>query len=353
MVTTAQLIELDGIRQRSDGFRFELLDVDGALLGELHPNSSTPAVVTNDVSRRVPRSLDGLKLNPADAAEVNVIRHRVRVVMVLQNGAEFSLGTFLWGDDSRPRHSWGVTRSSSLIDRSFILDQQIGRVVSYNRGMNVGLGFLGVVLDVLTLDEIIAEENEQALSAPVAWPPTATRGQIATDLADKIGFLPPYFDRDGFLVWRSVPEVTTAQPALVYNAGGRIIAGSMVESDNLLTAPNRYVVVESAGNGNPVVGSWDIPSTAPHSIANRGFPVVRTETMQGIGGPAQAVNAARALAKRDTSTYEWAEFSAVADPRHDTYDVVQYLGVNYLEVAHRLVCRSGGGHFHKLRRVYS
>jgi len=346
MVTTTQLLELDGIRQRADGFRFELQDRDGQQLGELHPDSSTPATITNDVSRRVPRSLDGLKLNPGDAAEVDVIRHRVRVVMVLQNGAEFSLGTFLWGDDSRPRHSWGVTRSSSLIDRSFVLDQQIGRVVSYNAGINVGLAFLGVVLDVFTLDEIVAEANEQALSAPVAWPPTATRGQIATDLADKIGFLPPYLNRDDRLVWRSVPDMSTSQPTLVYNEGGRIVAGSLVESDNLLTAPNRYTVIESSGTGNPVIGSWDIPSTAPHSVT-------RTEMMQGITSTDQAVNAARALAKRDTSTYEWAEFGSTADPRHDTWDVVQYLGINYLEIAWRLPCRSGGLMSHKLRRVYS
>lgn len=353
MVTTTQLLELDGIRQRSDAFRFELRDRAGGLLGELHPDSSTAAVVSNDVSRRVPRSLDGLRLNPSDAAEVNVISDRVRAVMTLQNGAEYSLGTFLWGDDSRPRHSWGLTRSSTLIDRTFVLDQEIGRVVSFGRGINVGLAFLAVVLDVITLDEIEAEETDQALAAPVAWPPTATRRQIAADLADKIGFLPPYFNRDDRLVWRSVPEMTTAQPTLAYEAGGRIISGSIVESDNLLTAPNSYLVIESSGAGNPIIGRWDLPSTAPHSIANRGFPVVRTETMQGIADAAQAVAAARALAKRDTSTYEWAEFSSTADPRHDTYDVVAYLGTNYLEVAWRLVCRSGGQMSHKLRRVYS
>lgn len=352
MPTTAQLLDLDGIRQRSDAFRFELLDRNGDMLGELAPQSGNPATITNDVARRVPRSLNDLRLNPADAAEVDIISNRVRVVMVLQNGAQFSLGLFLWADDSRPRHSWGISRNSTLIDKSYILDQPIGKTTSFKVGTTALAAFRSVALGVLTADELHTEDPAVSFGAAVAWPATATRLEILSDISDKVGFLPPYFDRDGILIWRQVPEVTTAEATISFQAGGRIIAGSIVESDNLLNAPNRYVVIDTSGAA-PIVGSWDIPATAPHSILNRGFPVVHTEPMQGIPNVAQAVEAARAFAKRDTSTLAWAQFASTADPRLDTWDVLGFLDEVYLSIAWRLPLFSGGEMSHTLRRVYS
>lgn len=354
MPPTDQLLDLDGIRQRTDRFRFDLEDQGGAVIGELTPQAASTPSITNDMMRRVPRTLDGLQLSPSDAAAVDIFRDRVRPVMILQNGAEFSLGRFLWGDDSRPLRSWGLERRSSLLDRSFILDQDIGRPLGVGRGGSLGLAALATVLDVITLDEIVSDGIDAPAGAPMAWPPSTTRAGILGDIHPQLGVLPVFFDREDRLNFRAVPETATAQPSLIYEAGGRIVADSIVLANDLLRAPNRYVVYDSSGSGAPVLGRWDIPDSAPHSIANRGFPVVLTQSMQGIGDARRAFWAARSLAQSDrANVFETIEWSSTLDPRHDSYDVVQVLGQVYLEIAWRMTLRSGGLMTHKARRVYS
>ena len=62
---------------------------------------------------------------------------------------------------------------------------------------------------------------------------------------------------------------------------------------------------------------------------------------------------ARAAAAQDAGGYQWVSFSAAPDPRHDTFDAVQYLGDIYREQGWSLQVLEGGEHRHDLRRVYA
>ena len=61
---------------------------------------------------------------------------------------------------------------------------------------------------------------------------------------------------------------------------------------------------------------------------------------------------AKALATTQSKTFRWVNWTGTADPRHDTWDPVTVLDVNYIETGWSLPCRSGGLMTHTARTVY-
>lgn len=354
--TTDQILDLDGVRRRTDGFRFELCDRDYNPSGELHPDraQSVPSV-ENDTTNSTSRRLRGLKLLPDEAADVNVVRDRLRVYQVLQNGVEFRLGSFLWADASHPVRSWGNEQHSELVDPSYILGQPSSRPYGWSRGA----GPLGVIMIFLASRAgfgiadiaVIGPEASRSLAEPMSWEPGATWTQMLTDLGNLCGFAPPWFDRDGRMHLDQPPDPDLDQPTVTYDgAGARIVADSIVRSSDLLMAPNDFAVFDS-GTDRLRVGRYQLPASAPHSFANRGFRVGLVESVQGLESQAQADKAARNLARTRSVSFEWLAFASTADPRHDTYDVVEALGARWLETSWSLELRSGGSMAHTLRRT--
>jgi hypothetical protein len=129
--------------------------------------------------------------------------------------------------------------------------------------------------------------------------------------------------------------------------------GSVVESDNLLNAPNRFLVISNSGDADaePIVGQFDVPSSAPHSIDNRGFVILDTRDLQSAS-TSQAFAMARTLALTNTIV-EQREIATPPDPRHDSYDVVHWDGENWLEVAWSMTLIEGGSMSHVLQKLYS
>jgi hypothetical protein len=354
--STDDLLDLN-VPRRVDSFRFDLLEGGGTgntVIGQVHPVGDSPVRITNDMSRTIPRTLDGLYLPASEQQAINTLRNRVKPVAILQNGVEFVLGEFLWADDSRPRRAWGLERKSTLVDRMFTVDQDLGGTFGWGPGTLVrtileyllyGL-FEQAELDLPGLDTI-------TIGAPVAWSGSVKRTEVAIDLAQLTGYFPPYISKLGFFTMRPVPDLDGITPDLAYPEGGRIWNDSIVEADDSLTAPNRYIVTEQSGGTAPITAVYDLPATAPHAIANRGFPVVRTITMSGLQSPAAAFAAAKAAAMSDLNSYEWRTWSSTLDFRHDTWDPLSFLdeGV-WLETASTMQLVSGGEMTHVARRQY-
>ena len=73
--------------------------------------------------------------------------------------------------------------------------------------------------------------------------------------------------------------------------------------------------------------------------------------MQGLATQAQANKGAVNLARTRSVAFEWLTFTSTADPRHDTWDVVEAFGKRWLETSWSLELRSGGPMAHTMRRV--
>jgi len=354
--TTDQILDLDGVHRRADRFRFELCDRQLTPIGDLHPDRATSVPsIDNDTANSTSRRLRGLRLLPDEAGDINVLRDRLRVYMVLQNDVEYRLGTFLWADASHPRRSWGDEHDGELVDLTYVLDQQTTQAFGWERGASTWLIMVFIMLragfeaaDIAVLGE---EARSSHLAEPKAWQPGTTWLQMLTDLGALCGFATPWFDRDGLVHLDQPPDPDLVTPTIsAYGPRGRIVADSIVPSDDLLRAPNDFAVFDS-GTDRLRTGRYQLPANAPHSFANRGFRIGLVENVQGLATQAQADKVAANLSRTRSVAHEWITFASTADPRHDTWDVVDAFDQRWLETGWSLELRSGGLMQHTMRRT--
>lgn len=349
---TVALLEVDGIPSRAGYYRYDVLDQDLTRIGELDVSRDKPPKVRNDTTRAIKRTLSGLDVDPITAAELDTIGARIRPYAVLEDASTWPLGVFLFVDSSRPRARAGLSLSGSLHDQGFILDQPNGFTVSYKRGTNIAAA-LETLADRYGIHRVSIDGTSRTIEAPIAWPAGATTGRkVADELCEMAGFFSPYFDSAGFLTCRAVPAPGAEVAHLRYGDGGRIVADTALESDDLLTAPNRFIAIDDSATGSPIVGVYDLPSSSPISIAQRGFPVSETRSMQGLTDQPAADAAARAMAAESEFSFRLIDFDAIPDYRHDTFDAVLYRGALCRETAWELELDPTAVMTHELRETY-
>jgi hypothetical protein len=352
--TTTELLDLDGVAARTSTFRLDVVDASLTLIGTLGAGADQPASVENNINRTVKRTMSGVRIPPSELAAVRPYSDRVRPVMVLENGVELPVGVFLFGDLSRTIDTAGTEAEASLVDQTVILDTGIAEPYSVPAGKSLTVA-MGEILAASPVAAYDVAQTGQVAGSPLAWPAGASRLRVLSDLAATAGFYSPYFDNAGTCRLVAVPDLSAASASIVYAQGGvdtgRVIRGSIVRSDDTLGAPNRYVAVDASGQGGGFVGAYDVPATAPHSAANRGFVISRTVEVQGLATQADATAAAKAAGLQDTS-YEHLQFASPPDPRHDTFDVVEFDGAVWREQSWTMTLREGEPMKHVLRRVY-
>lgn len=338
---------------------FDVLDSNLSLLFQINPIMDGSVSVKVNTTSTVKRTMSGVHLDPIDNARIDVLRHRIRPSWVVATGEvsqSYPLGTFVFSDANRPRSTFGVELHGTLYDQTVILNQGRETTFSIPDGTSVTAALTLLAAEVNLAGTLIAIDPSSAVVTPaVAWRAGETRYKIMEDLCALAGFYPPYFDNNGILRLKQAPSTLSGvAPDHTYAAGSasRIISGTIVESDDLVAAPNRYLVVNNSATNVEVSGYYDLPASAPQSYANRGYRVVTKIDAQGIETNAQAVARARLAAITDNSAFNWVEFHSTPDPRHDIFDVVEYLGLNYREVEWDLKLGPGGPHTHKLRRIY-
>jgi hypothetical protein len=312
--------------------------------------------ITAATDRQIMRTLDGLMLTAEDAAAINPITDRLRPWLVLQNGSRYPLGVYLFGDHQRQVSSRPATWQPQMYDQGLILQDKIAQTLSLGIGASA-LDAMEQILIGAGITNFVLSVDDVPIQTPVAWPAGTGRAEPLGKLAQQLGCLAPYFDAYG--VGRAVmaPDPAVVVPAFSYGPG-RIDADSAIEADDSYRAPNRYIVI-GASTDVPVVGSYDIPASAPHSLANRGYVVSETIDLPAVGTSAAAVLAARAAYLSDTRSWSRVTFTSPLDPRHDLYAVINYSSSSdppapgvYLEVGFSMELWSGGRHDHELARLW-
>lgn len=356
MATSDQLWNLEGISQRSSEVRFDVLDIALNKVGEVKPDRDgfNPQVEHN-VNRRINRTLADVRLNPGEQSDLDPLVHRIRPVWVLENGAEFPVGVYVFGKPARRRQEWGLETTLPGMDQTVLLDVALEATVAYGQGASVR----DAIAEQFAIAGVPQYEVDPAITTqvanPISWPAgddSKKRLDVINALAAMGGAYSAYFDNAGVGRVLRVPDLAQSIPTLFYGDGGRILKSSMVESDDLDTAPNRYIVVDTSTPDVQVTGFYDIPDDAPNSFARTGRYVTTTIPMQGLGDEADAVAAAQAAYVQDASTFQWVQFSSPPDARHDTHDVISYRDEPYREQGWRLPLSEGAEMIHDLRRVY-
>lgn len=364
-VTAEDVLDLKpGIGEVQSTVVFEVLDKDLKPLFEIHPVTDK-ITISADSNSRVKRKLSGFHLTVDEAPLINVLAHRLRPSWVVQ-GEYFPMGVFLFSDANRPHVIYrdhnppddmhGLEFIGTLFDQTVIVDQGHENSCSVPKGASVTHWIFHLLEDVgLTGSRVAVDPSSARVSEPIAWRSGTSRYQMLEELCALAGFYPPYFDNYGVMRCRTAPtSLTLLTPDHTYNPGpsSRILSRSVVDSDDLVSAPNRYLVVNTSAAKGEIVGIYDLPASAPQSYANRGYRVVQRIDAQGIENSAQARNRAKIAALTDYRAFSWTEFESTPDPRHDLFGIVEFDSENCREVSFKLRCAPGGPMDHKLRKIY-
>lgn len=356
------LLDLDRwIGQRSASFRFLLYDfITGKNIREVKPYWDSVPVLSHDTARVITRQVSGLLFSAEDTADLNTIRSRLRIQMLFPGRDPIELGIFMFIDQSRIKTTAGTESSNTAVDSMFIVDQQLEE--SYSAGV---FNPEGVVVSFkncqLAVNDLLAGLPVKSQIDPTpfytigVWTAGTNRGSVLGDVSIDGDYFSPWFDRTDTMRMIRAFDPAAKVPQFDFDSGFRVERDSLTFSDNLLEAPNRFIVISSGdvsgGTQLPVVGSYDVPASAPHSITNRGFVIPEVIDWQ-VDYTSQADAIAANFGQRRT-LFETVEFATPPDPRHDSYDVFVLDGVQWLEIAWSMELIEGGTMSHTGRRTYA
>lgn len=356
--STTDLLDLRGIGQRAESFRFDLLDPTLHLIGTVQPARDTPPSIENVMDRGIKRAMRGLVLPPGVADDVNMFSDRVRPVALYENGAEIAMGVFMFLIPTAAQRSFGATTTVDLADQGTILDEPLAETLGFSAqtlvydALVTCMGIAGIPPSRFTIANTGAPIGGDGLT----WKPGVSLLKAVNQLAQLQGCFSIYFDRDGTATVAVRLDLGLTEPSVIYRTGddGNILDTTYNVSAQIVNAPNRYQVIDTSANDMEIVGFYTVPASAPNSMENIGFYRTRTVTTQGLPDVFAAQSYAQALAEQDAADYEWVSLSGVLDPRHDTFDVIQADGQRYREQAWGPVTLSPGAVMpHSLRRIYT
>lgn len=337
---------LDQTAMRSATFRFKLTDgVSGEVKEDLTPIRD--ATLSHDTTRTIKRQLN-LNLGVYDTARINPLVDRVFVYMVTADGTEWPLGKYMFADSSLIFSTGGNLTNAVLNDEMFQVDQEISKGVNgVKKPINATISKV-----MEEFPQIIVNQEASFFEGMQAWTVGAGRGQILDDLALAGDMFSPWFNNDAELRFIRAFDPSQKVPDFDFDTGSSVIRAGIVETSDILTAPNRFIVISNTSENNtPLVGVADVPVNAPNSFANRGFYLVKTEDLQ-LNTASQAQLVANNLALRST-VFERVTITTAPDPRHDSYNVIRWQGDNWLELAWSMNLLEGAAMSHSLRKAYT
>lgn len=340
------------VGQMNYTFRFELVNgVTGEHLGDITPIRD--ATLTHNTGQTIKRRLT-FHLGKDDTAYVNALTDRINLFQTIpfapnpdRPDGDWPLGRYMWSDNPRRLSTGGRLASPVLQDEMALVDLEVTKAVGGS-----GTSIVLVLADVLEGLPIAFDAEQSPFLSAQSWGMGTLRGQILEALATAGDYWSPWFDNNGIMRF-----VRTFDPArkvvdLDLDDGYRVFRQDIIETDELLIAPNRFVVVSnSAGDQtSPVFGVADVPVTAPNSIANIGFVRQKTVDLQ-VFDAGQAAAIAQSLAVR-AAIFEQVALSTPADPRHDGYNVIRWQGHQWVELGWSMTLVPGQPMTHSLRRSY-
>lgn len=353
MATTADLLNLHKIGQRQCWFEFAILDRTLAKIDAVKPVKSSTITISNDTTRATMRSLTGFELASDEGAAFEEVGARIQPWMVLENGDKAPLGVFLFVDARRVRSSRGIPFQGSMSDLTFVVDQQ--SEISF--GVNPGDLLQDAVAAILTErgvpSFVIDPTGVVCGSTPIGWPAGTSWLRIVNELAAKMGCLPLYFGPTGQGRVRVAPNLAAVDPAVTYEDGLNIYDSGIAEWNDILTAPNLFVVVDTGSNSAPIRGTFEVPPSAPNSVARTDVIIPYVHTEQGLLDSFSAAERARVLSITEGAVFEHVAFEGAPDWRHGTFDVIDFRGERWLERSWSMPLSEGAPMTHELARIYS
>jgi hypothetical protein len=332
--------------QRVERFRYRLVNgVTGKELGYVTPLRDTTPRLTHNTGQTIKRQLD-IALGVRDTTAVTPLTDRIIPSMEV-GGVEYPLGRFMFTDDSVADSTGGEQGTYTLLDESFIIDQQLEHATTVTGSVH------DAIIKLLRDFTVVKNIESSDFTTMTTFGAGQSRGQALDTYATQGDYFPFWMDHIGR--FRMIRTIDPAQEVATFDfdVGKKVLRDSPVRSSDVLIAPNKFIVISNSGStdAQSIVGAYEVPPSAPHSIAQRGFVIPDVRDVQAFT-VTQAVAMARNIGIRAT-VFERYTLTTALDPRHDSYDVIHWQGDNWLELAWTMELRAGGQMQHTIRKAYA
>lgn len=330
--------------QRVERFRWAwVYGPTNEVLGWLTPQYGPQ--LSHDTTSSIKRRLT-LSLGKTDTASIDPLTDRILPYFIL-NGVTWPLGRYVFSDPTLLKTSNGDFGSYTLLDEGFIIEQELDAGYSSTQACDTAIFDL---VSGLPLQRVLLEASPYR--AVGSFSVGTNRGQALDAYATQGDYFPYWMDHAGDMRMIRTIDPARVVPDFDWDAGNKVRRDSVNLTNDIITAPNRFVVIGNSGESStePAIGKYDVPPSAPHSIARRGFAIQDTRQLE-VNNAAQAQVMARNVGIRQT-VYERMSVSTTIDPRHDSYNVVHFQGSNWLELRWSIECTPGGTMTHELRKAY-
>jgi hypothetical protein len=377
-----------GLAQQAYTFQFKLVDgVTGQFKRFLTPKVDTVPQLSHDSTRTIKRQVS-LQLAVSDTSAVDVIRDRVFISMVLSDGTTYPLGKYTFSTNQKSLSTGGRQSTPTLMDEELIIDENTvsafppsdltertatiqKNIASFGTVISIPVNCNNLAHVLLSLYGLTGVIEVSPFYTTATWSFGTSGLSILSDVATFGDFFPPWMGNDGLLHMIRTFDPALAVPDFDWDAYPHVYADTITEEDDLLAAPNRFIVVSNTAASNQdttstnpdgstlptqatnltIIGTYDVPVNAPHSIKNRGFVVSQVSNLQ-LDAQDQAIAVARTIGIQST-IYQRTTLTTFPDPRHDSYNVIRWQGQNWLELAWSMDLVAGGQMQHTLRRTYT
>lgn len=332
--------------QRVERFRFEWKNgITDETLGWLQPSKDPPPTITHDTTSAIKRQFS-LALNVRDTLAINALTDRILPWMEVGDQT-WPLGRYMFTDDTRAISTIGERGSVTLLDEGFAIDQQLSEAYSSNATVN-----LAVINLVGQVSFIKLDIEPTPFTATGAFAAGSTRGQALDAYTTQGDYFPYWMNNAGFFRMIRTKDPAASVVDFDFDTYKRVRMESIAKSNDVLRAPNRFVVIgnSSSSESAAISATYDVPPSAPHSIASRGFVVPDVRNTQ-LTSQDQATAMARNLGIRQT-IFERLSFETAIDPRHDSYNIIRLFGANWLELKWSMTLIPGAGMQHTVRKAY-
>lgn len=350
-----------GVRRLS--FRYELLDATNTVVREL--DNVVSGSVANDALADIKRTASFML---RDTGGINYLSDRIKPYVRLHvppfgvlDWVEWPQGVFLLSTPSRSADSAGlVTRDVRGYDQLQILADDL---VDSRYTIAAGGSYTSAITSLLAGVGVSYSVASSSLTAVTAreWDPGTSKLKIINEMLGVINYKSLVFDEEGVAQAHPYQSPADRSPEYTYaDDETSVIIPGVEQTMDLFSVPNKWVLVVSDPDRDPLVGTYtNNDPGSPTSTVRRGRTI--TDFRQEQDAPDQTTLDALAarLAFEASQVYEQMGFSTAIMPIHSDGDVytITYSGLavssKYSETSWSFNLQAGAEMAHKARRVVS
>lgn len=342
---------------RTVGFRYELVDAAGEILGDL--DTVTGGKVENNALAQIKRTA---KITLRDEGDVDYASDRIRPYYRLRmpdgGWAEWPLGLFLLSSPKRVVGGVANLREVEAYDQGLILaeDRTVDRYV-----IDAGTAYTTAVTDLLDgagIPNRYVTASDATLPAARDWPAGTPIREIVNALLSSINYGSLTFDAEGFAVAKPYQAPADRPSEQTYETGSTSVLVPELEIDfDLFDVANRWIATTSDPDRDPIRSTYtnENPSS-PTSTVSRGRTIVDHREVDASSQASLDALVAR-IAFEASQVIEAVDFDTATMPHHADNDVItiEYpdagLSARYTEHTWELPLKVGAVMSHRIRRI--